>query len=118
MRNPIRMNRLALTVALLATLLSCGAPDKPSGSADRLRRGLGGEPSTLDPAGASDAFFSQVVQDLYEGLTRESSSGSAIPGVASSWEIDATGTQYTFHIRADAHWSNGNPVRAADFVTA
>src|ERR1700693_1797748 len=83
-----------------------------------LRRGLSGDLSSLDPAAAADTFSVQVLQDLYEGLTAESPTGSAIPAVASSWSVDAAGTQYTFHLRPDAHWSNGKPVRAQDFVVA
>ena len=83
-----------------------------------LKRGLGGEPASLDPAAATDNFSTQVIQDLYEGLTAESSTGEVVPGVASSWIIDPTGTTYTFHLRSDARWSNGQPVRASEFVTA
>jgi ABC-type oligopeptide transport system substrate-binding subunit len=92
---------------------------KTSGSnAPELRRGIGGEPSSLDPAAAADNFSTQVIQDLYEGLTRESSSGDVVPGVASSWEVDPTGTKYTFHLRPNATWSNGKPVVASEFVSA
>ena len=83
-----------------------------------LRRGIGGEPSSLDPAAAADNFSSQVIQDLYEGLTRESSAGEVVPGVASSWDVDPTGTKYTFHLRPNASWSNGKHVEASDFVAA
>jgi len=83
-----------------------------------LRRGLSGDPSSLDPAAAADTFSIEVLQDLYEGLTAESPTGAAIPAVASSWSIDPAGTQYTFHLRHDARWSNGKPVRAQDFVAA
>jgi oligopeptide transport system substrate-binding protein len=79
---------------------------------------LGGEPSTLDPAAAADSFSQEVLGDLYEGLTIESTNGDVLPGVASSWTVDSSGTQYTFIIRTDARWSNGKPVRAQDFVTA
>jgi oligopeptide transport system substrate-binding protein len=41
-----------------------------------------------------------------------------IPGVASSWTVSASGTQYTFQLRPDARWSNGKPVRAQDFIAA
>lgn len=85
---------------------------------EQLRRGIGGEPSSLDPAAAADNFSSQVIQDLYEGLTRESTSGDVVPGVASSWDVDATGTKYTFHLRPNANWSNGKPVTASDFVAS
>src|ERR1700722_6901577 len=62
-----------------------------------LRRGLPGDPRTLDPQLADDQFSLQVVRDLYEGLTAEDSSGSVVPGIATSWTIDGTGTIYIFH---------------------
>src|SRR5271155_3787779 len=83
-----------------------------------LRRGIGGEPGTLDPGAAGDTFSLEVLGDLYEGLTAESPTGTVVPGVAASWTVDATGTKYTFALRHDAKWSNGAPVRAQDFVTA
>jgi oligopeptide transport system substrate-binding protein len=83
-----------------------------------LRRGLLGEPASLDPAFATDAYSTAVLQDLYEGLTAESPAGDVAPGVASTWEVDPSGTQYTFHLRPNARWSNGSPVRASDFIAA
>ena len=44
--------------------------------------------------------------------------GSTIPGVATSWETSADGKTWTFHLRKDARWSNGQPVTANDFVYA
>jgi oligopeptide transport system substrate-binding protein len=105
----------------VAALLGCNQHRAPSGSeptSSVLKRGLGGEPSTLDPAAAVDTFSTQLIQDLYEGLTVESSSGAVVPGIASSWQVDQSGTQYTFHLRADALWSNGKHVRSQDFVAA
>ena len=81
-----------------------------------LRRGLGGEPATLDPGAAVDSFSMEILDDLYEGLTTESSDGAVVPGVAASWSVDPTGTKYEFHLRHDARWSTGAPVRAQDFV--
>jgi oligopeptide transport system substrate-binding protein len=109
--------RAAVGIALLACMWSCGNPANTSETRDVLRRGLGGEPSTLDPAAAVDNFSYEVMQDLYEGLTTESPTGEVIPGVASSWIVDATGTHYTFQIRSDARWSDGKPLRAQDFVS-
>ena len=83
-----------------------------------LRRGLSGEPATLDPTAAGDSFSNQLLIDLYEGLTAESPSGDPVPAVAKSWEVDASGKRYTFHIREDARWSNGEPVLAKHFVQA
>jgi oligopeptide transport system substrate-binding protein len=117
--------RSALGVALLAGLgwATCGcSPGSnvavPGSPALELRRGISGEPSSLDPAAAADNFSSQVIQDLYEGLTRESSSGEVVPGVASSWDVDPTGTKYTFYLRPDARWSNGKRVMASEFVAS
>ena len=81
-----------------------------------LRRGLPGEPRTLDPQLADDDFSFQVIRDLYEGLTAENPSGQIIPGVADSWTLDNAGTIYTFHLRSDAKWSNGDRTVASEFV--
>src|SRR5580692_667159 len=103
---------------LLACLWSCGDQTNRVVSGQVLRRGLAGEPSSVDPAAAADNFSFQVLQDLYEGLTIESATGRVLPGVASSWDVDPTGTEYTFHLRDGARWSNGKPVRAQEFVFA
>ncbi len=83
-----------------------------------LRRGLGGQPGSLDPQRAEDAFSYDVLRDLYEGLTSSSPDGEVVPAVASSWSIDDGGLRYVFTLRREAHWSNGDPVVAADFVRA
>ena len=107
-----------LGVALLAAgLIGCDPPQSPA-TAEVLRRGLSGEPATLDPAEAADTFSYEVMDDLYEGLTSESPAGAVIPGVASSWTVSPSGTQYTFELRPDAQWSNGKRVRAQDFIAA
>jgi len=113
--------RLALALGLAGATGGCaqGSDVPTAGSpALELRRGISGEPASLDPAAATDNFSSQVIQDLYEGLTRESSSGEVVPGVASSWDVDATGTKYTFHLRPNASWSNGKHVVASEFVAS
>jgi len=81
-----------------------------------LRRGLPGEPRTLDPQLADDTYSFQVVRDLYEGLTSEDRDGQIVPGVARSWSVDATGTIYTFVLRSDAKWSDGDRTVASEFV--
>jgi oligopeptide transport system substrate-binding protein len=113
-----RATGLLIISCLLVGLWGCGEPTSRAVSGQVLRRGLAGEPSTLDPAEAADNFSFQVLQELYEGLTIESATGQVLPGVASSWEVDQTGTEYTFHLRDGARWSNGKPVRAQEFVFA
>jgi oligopeptide transport system substrate-binding protein len=109
---------VALILGLTGATGGCRQHTDVAISGAQLRRGIAGEPSSLDPAAATDNFSSQVIQDLYEGLTRESSSGEVVPGVASSWEVDPTGTKYTFHIRPNANWSNGKHVSAGEFVSS
>lgn len=103
---------------LVVAALGCSERQAPLTTAEVLHRGLSGEPAALDPAEATDTFSYEVMDDLYEGLTTESPSGEVIPGVASSWTVSASGTQYTFQLRPDAKWSNGTPVRAQDFIAA
>ena len=90
--------------------------DASDASTTVLRRGNGGDPQTLDPAGAEDVHAFNVLADLYEGLVVVDAKGKVIPGVAESWSVSSDGLSYTFHLRADAVWSNGQPVRAAHFV--
>ena len=112
-----------LLILTASAMGGCGpsrVPNAFTGISDAsvLRRGLGGEPASLDPGQAADAFSFEVVRDLYEGLTSELPDGTVAPGVASSWTIDKAGTRYTFQLRPDARWSNGAKVRAIDFVRA
>jgi oligopeptide transport system substrate-binding protein len=115
----VRYLRRAVIGVLAASALGCAPGKDPSGGeAATLRRGISGEPATLDPAQCTDTFSDEVLRDLYEGLTAESASGAVIPGIASSWSVDPSGTLYTFKLRANALWSNGKPVTAQDFVVA
>src|SRR5690606_11847141 len=59
---------------------------------------------------------SHIQRDLVESLVSEAPNGDLIPGVAESWDISEDRLRYTFHIRKDARWSNGDPVTAQDFV--
>jgi oligopeptide transport system substrate-binding protein len=114
-----RLLGTALVFCLVAAINSCSQEDSHSHAqsvVSRLRRGLSGEPASLDPAAATDSFSAQVIQDIYEGLTRESPSGEVVPGVAASWTVDSAGTKYEFKLRQDARWSNGDPIRAEEFI--
>jgi oligopeptide transport system substrate-binding protein len=114
-------DRIHWMLGLLTTLavVGCGNGTQPKTQAGEiLRRGLGGEPASLDPSAAVDTFSVQVVQDLYEGLVRETPKGEIAPAVATAWTLDASGTTYRFKLRSNARWSNGEPVRAQNFVMA
>jgi len=90
---------------------SQAAPDTPK----EFRFTLASEPPSLDPALMVDAQSSIVASGLYEGLMRLSSAGVPENGIAESHTVTDDGLTYTFKLRQDAKWSNGDPVTAHDF---
>jgi oligopeptide transport system substrate-binding protein len=93
------------------------SPDPAVLAAEQVvHRGNGQEPETLDPHLAADVSAAQILRDLFEGLTTESPDGELIPGVALRWNISRNARTYTFYLRRDLTWSNGDPVTAADFL--
>ncbi|WP_068318783.1 peptide ABC transporter substrate-binding protein [Polycladidibacter hongkongensis] len=79
-------------------------------------RGNSADPETLDQHKTSTTYEAHILRDLYEGLVAYSAAGKIIPGAAISWDVSADGLVYTFKMREDAKWSNGDPVVAGDFV--
>ncbi|EEL51783.1 peptide ABC transporter substrate-binding protein [Bacillus cereus] len=73
---------------------------------------------TMDPALSADAVSSRVMNNTMEGLYRLEKGDKLVPGVAKSSEKSEDGKKYTFKLREDAKWSNGDPVTAKDFVYA
>ena len=140
--SPNLLQPFVLTLALLLLLGGCGKQDPeklarknphvrpvelvldengrpdPSVLADlqELQRDNGQEPQTLDPHLAEGLPSAHILRDLFEGLTSESPEGRIIPGAAIRWNISRDGKTYTFYLRRDALWSNGDPVTADDFV--
>ena len=115
------VTRRILGVLCLSLLVACHSSQAPSAVAlDKqvLRRGNGPEPDSLDPQLARTDSAAQIIRDCYEGLISLDSEARPTAGVADSWDISADGLLYTFHLRADARWSNGDPVVAQDFVTS
>lgn len=74
------------------------------------------EVQSLDPQLATDGTSFEVIANFTDGLTQMDAEGAAVPAIAESWDISEDGTVYTFHLREDANWSNGEPVTANDFV--
>lgn len=95
---------------LLGCVVSAASP------ASVLRIGNGQEPETLDPHRGEGVSTANLLRDLYEGLTAIAPDGRVVPGAARGWEIAHGGRVYTFHLRPQARWSNGDPLTAEDFV--
>jgi len=81
-----------------------------------LHWGNAAEAQSLDPHKSEGVSSSNIQRDLFEGLMNEAPDGEVILGAAESWQISADGKTYTFSLRQDARWSNGDPVVAQDFV--
>ena len=99
--------------------LGCSQPSNVETALDEqiLHFGLGAEPQHLDPHLATSVAAHNIISALMEGLVSEDPKTlKPVPGVAKSWEISQNGKTYTFYLRQDAKWSNGDDVTANDFV--
>lgn len=74
------------------------------------------EPTAIDPWRAQETEGIGVTRQLFVGLTQIGGQQRLVPGVARSWESDLTGTVWTFQLRRDVVFSNGEPVDAESFV--
>ena len=74
--------------------------------------------TTADPQMVEDVSGSYFVRDLFEGLMNQDADGNLIPGVATGYTTSDDKKVYTFTLRDNARWSDGNPVTAHNFVYA
>jgi oligopeptide transport system substrate-binding protein len=79
-------------------------------------RGNSADPETLDLHKTSTNYEAHLLRDLYEGLVIHDAEGKVVPGVAESWTVSPDNKVYTFKLRPNAKWSNGDAVTASDFV--
>ena len=112
-----------LAVPLLLSVLltaSCAKRETPAEEGIRTHTLLVGnqnEPATLDPHIYDAATDFNVIVALFEGLTcYDEKTATAVPGAAERWDLSPDGLVYTFHLRADARWSNGDRLTARDFA--
>ena len=78
-----------------------------------------GEPNDLDPHIPDSQNTGNIIQAFFEGLTQyHPQTSEPVPAVATRWEVSADNLTWTFHLRPEAKWSNGDPVTAGDFVFA
>ena len=122
------MNRLlqGSTLAVcLAFLTGCAAPaaeseffgkvEPPEGQV--LRYISGSEPESLDPQFGTGLPEARLYLALYEGLTEyDPKTTLPIPAIAERWDVNVDSSEFVFHLRPSARWSNGDPITAHDFV--
>lgn len=86
-------------------------------AANVINIGNGAEPKDLDPQIVTGVPEHNILFNVFEPLVgKDPKTLDPIPGVAESWTISSDGRTYTFKLRANAKWSNGDPVTAQDFV--
>lgn len=108
---------LVIVAAAFSGCLKRETPVEAALRTKTLLLGNGAEPADLDPHIAVAYTDYNILVALFEGLTViDEASSKPLPGAAARWDISADGLVYTFHLRPDAVWSNGDPVTAQDFV--
>ena len=112
-----------LTVTMAVTTLLTGCKDSKDPAANAYKGDvivdttIGDEPETLDCQQLSGAPDMYVANMFIEGLTRfGKEEGKYVPGVAKNWTFDQPSNTYTFNLRNDSKWSNGETCTAKDFV--
>ena len=78
------------------------------------REGVLGRPVSVSPLTAKTQADRDLVALVFSGLVRNGPNGTLVPDLAEHWTVDATGTIWTFQLRDDACWHDGEPVTADD----
>ncbi|MGH8021396.1 MAG: ABC transporter substrate-binding protein, partial [Opitutaceae bacterium] len=113
---------VSLTLVASSALLLAGCAKSGSNIAEASRAGIlhfgnGTEIQDLDPQVVTGVPEHKVIMALIEGLVSESPTNlMPEPAVAEIWDVSEDGLLYTFHLRKNAKWSNGEPVTAEDFL--
>lgn len=122
-KSSFSRNLLSLTItSILSTslLTNLYAADIPAGTQldpeQKLVFNNSSNPATLDPQKMEGDVEGMLARQLFETLVTSDEKGNLLPGAAQSWEHSADFKTWTFNLRKDAKWSNGDPVVAGDFV--
>ncbi|MBU5316459.1 peptide ABC transporter substrate-binding protein [Clostridium bornimense] len=110
---------LVVAATISSTLLvGCGDDKKEGKDKQVLTYNLAADSKTLDPALNTAIDGGTVLSNTFEGLCRTDEKDKAIKGGAESWNVSEDGLTYTFNLRKDAKWSNGDKVTAQDYEYA
>ena len=110
-----------ITPLIIAAILlsACGDRTDHSGSGSELRFISGAAIDTLDPQGTSWLNDFRIIECLYEPLLKVRPDNMQLESaVAENWQVSDSGYVYTFKLRPNAKWSNGDKVKATDFIFA
>jgi len=109
------------SMLMCISLAACGERERDVDVATQegiLLIGNGSEPKSIDPHLVTGVTENKIIQSLIEGLIsyHPDDDSKPYPAVAESWESNADFTVWTFNLRENAKWTNGDPVVAGDFV--
>ncbi len=108
--------RVLVLLAAFAAVAGCGGKDDKSEPVSTLQRGLPADAETLDPQLARSTQAAEIQRDIGEGLFTYAYGPEPEPAAVERWEMSEDGLTYTFHLREDLKWSNGDVVTADHFV--
>lgn len=114
-----RFRRLVLIVStalLLVSAVSVSAGGRSEAPPNTLRMALSGDPSTLDPHATSGTLTFQVLRSVYDTLAEPDETGEIVPALAERWDVSEDATLWTFYLREDVVFHNGDPLTARDVV--
>lgn len=122
-----KFSLLSAFIVAILMLSGCFSGDKEQagtgeegGKAEKkvLRINNSSEPGSLHPGTAQGTHDSWMLEHAFEGLTKKTPEGEIVDGMAEKWDRSEDGLTWTFHIKDDVKWSNGDPVTAEDFEYA
>lgn len=106
---------LSFSVVFLVIGLLCSHATVNAQSDKILNVAIASEPPSIDPALGNENISGAVIRNTFERLTWLDPEGVPQPAAAESWDISEDGLTYTFYIRQNTQWTNGEPVTANDF---
>lgn len=108
---------LGIVFVSMVLAFGCSGRKTAQGPTDTFVWNNFAEVATLDTALMEDNASSNVAWQIHEGLLEyDPKTLEPVPGVATHWDLSKEGRVYTFYLRKNAKWSNGDPVTAHDFV--
>src|SRR5258708_30092175 len=113
---------IVLSLALISVGCAASANNAFFGATNPPRENVlryvsGSEPETLDPQVPDGQNEARICMSLYEGLAEyDAKTGEPVPALAETWEVNKDSSEFTFHLRRDGRFSNGDPITARDFV--
>lgn len=124
----IKASMVVLGASLLITGAACGGTSKSgtttsaaqtqttTGNSSVLRIAVTQSPDPFDPATLADNRSIELAQNVFDGLVDVNDQTQIVPAIAKNWTVSKDGTVYTFNLRQNVHFQNGNLVTAQDFV--